>query len=76
MAQKGLWNLARERILRERGALPKEEGDATRENKAGHESNFLSCWLREDGRQKEEGKVGMGNEKEAWREKKRREGEK
>ena len=25
MAQKGLWNLAREKILRERGALPKEE---------------------------------------------------
>ena len=25
MAQKGLWNLAREKILRERGALPNEE---------------------------------------------------
>ena len=28
MAQKGLWNLPREKILRERGQLPKEEGDA------------------------------------------------
>ena len=25
MAQKGLWNLAGEKVLRERGALPKEE---------------------------------------------------
>ena len=28
MAQKGLWNVTRERILRERGELRKEEGDA------------------------------------------------
>ena len=34
MAQKGLWNLAKEKILRERGELPKEEGDAVREYKA------------------------------------------
>ena len=34
MAQKGLWNLARGKILRERGALPKEEGDAIRKYKA------------------------------------------
>ena len=32
MAQKGLWNLAKEKILKERGELPKEEGDAVREN--------------------------------------------
>ena len=37
MAQKGLWNLAREKILREREPLPKEEGDAIREYKAMHE---------------------------------------
>ena len=49
MAQKGLWNLAREKILRERGALPKEEGDAVREYMAMHEENVLSSWLREDG---------------------------
>ena len=50
IAQKGLWNFAREKILRERGALPKEEGDAITEYKAMHEENFLSSWLREDGR--------------------------
>ena len=27
MAQKGLWNVARQRMLRDRGALPNEEGD-------------------------------------------------
>ena len=27
MAQKGLWNLARERMLQDRGALPKEKDD-------------------------------------------------
>ena len=30
MAQKGLWNVAREQILQDRGALPKEEGDIER----------------------------------------------
>ena len=43
---KTLWNLAREKIIRERGALPKEEGDAVRECKAMHEENFLSSWLK------------------------------
>ena len=52
MAQKGLWNLAREKILRERGALPMEEGDAIREYKAVHEDNFLSSWLREERRER------------------------
>ena len=46
MAQKGLWNVARERILRDRGALPKEGGDLVREYKAMHEGNFLRSWLR------------------------------
>ena len=27
IAQKGLWNLVREKMLRDRGALPTEEGD-------------------------------------------------
>ena len=27
MAQKDLWNVAREKMLQDRGALPKEEGD-------------------------------------------------
>ena len=34
---KGLWNLAREKMLQDRGALPKEEGDIVREYKAMHE---------------------------------------
>ena len=53
VAQKGLWNLAREKNLRERGELPKEEGDAVREHKAMREEKFLSSWLREDGRERE-----------------------
>ena len=40
-------------IMWERGALPKEEGDAIRDYKAMHEEKFLSGWLREDGREKE-----------------------
>ena len=52
MAQKGLWNLARNKPLQDRGALPGEEGDAIREYKAMHEENFLSSWLREDGKGK------------------------
>ena len=77
MAQKGLWNLAIEKILRERGALPMEEGHAVREHKAMNEENFLSSWLREDGREKEERMVKVSNENEEERsEKRRREGEK
>ena len=30
MAQKGLWNFAEGKIWRERGVLPKEEGDVGR----------------------------------------------
>ena len=54
MARKGLWNLAKENTLKERRDLPKEEGDSVREYKAMHEENFLSSWLREDVRVKEE----------------------
>ena len=31
MAQKGPWNLAREKMLQDRGALPWEEGDIVRQ---------------------------------------------
>ena len=48
MAQKGLWNLEREKRFQERGALPREEGDVIREYNAMHEKNFPSSWLRED----------------------------
>ena len=46
--------MRRRKILRERGELPKEEGDAVRENRAMHEENFWNSWLREDERGKEE----------------------
>ena len=59
VAQKGLWNLVREKVLRERGALPEEECDVKREYKAMHEENFLSSWLREDGKEREK--------KEGWK---------
>ena len=38
MAQRGLWNLAKEKIMNERGELPMYEGD------------FWSSWPREDER--------------------------
>ena len=34
MAQKGLWKLAREKVLQDRGEWCKEEGDVVREYKA------------------------------------------
>ena len=52
MAQEGLWNLARNKALQDRGALPRKEGDAIREFQAMREENFLSSWLREDGKSK------------------------
>ena len=33
MAQKGLWNVAREKLVQDRGALPEEEGDIVRKHK-------------------------------------------
>ena len=48
--KKKLWNLAWEKVLQERGALPKEEGDIVREYMAMNEQNFLGSWLREEGK--------------------------
>ena len=48
MAQNGLWNITKKRMLEDRGVLPKEEGDRIGENKAMHEESFVSSWLRED----------------------------
>ena len=42
MEQKGLWNIAERRMLDDRGALPKEEGEIIREYKSMHEDNFLT----------------------------------
>ena len=45
-------------MLRDRGALLKEEGDVIREYRAVHEENILSSWLREEEKEKEERMVG------------------
>ena len=65
MAQKGLWKLAKEKIMKESVELPNEEGDAVREYKAVHEENFWSSWPREDERGREErmAKAGKNEEK-------------
>ena len=77
MAQKGLWNLARDKMLQDRGELPKEESDVIREYKAMHEENFQNSWLREDVEGKEEGKKKIVRKaKEEVRRKRKREGEK
>ena len=58
VAQKGLWHIAKERILEHGGALPKEEGDIMREYGAMNEERFLSGWLRNVG-----GGIAMSGEK-------------
>ena len=74
MAQQGSWNFASEE-LRERGALRKEEGDAVREHKTMHEENWLSSWLREDGREKEKRTANVSEEDEEERCEEKRRGE-
>ena len=76
MAQKGLWNLARETMLQDRGAMPKEEGDVIREAMAMHDENFLSSWLREDVEGKGEGEKFNKETKEEVSRKREREEEK
>ena len=44
------------KLLQDKGALPKEEGDVAREYKAMHEEHFPSSWLRKDGRKRREEK--------------------
>ena len=82
VAQKGLWNLAKEERLQYRGALLREERDVIREYTAMHDENFLSSWLREDlvgkeERRKEDKKLREEVEKKEKREEEqKREGEK
>ena len=64
MAQKGLCHLAREKMLQDRGALSKEEGDVDRECKAMHEGNFRSNWMREVGEDKKEREMEADRETE------------
>ena len=77
MAQHGLWNLVREKVLQVWGELPKEAADVIREYKAMHEEKYLSSWLREEGREEEERIMEIGKEtKEEMGKKRRREEEK
>ena len=48
ITKKGLWNVARKKMLQDRGALSKEEEDIVREYKAMHEENVQNSWPRED----------------------------
>ena len=48
VAQKALWNIARDKKLEDRGAFPEEDGHQLRKYRAMLEENFLSSWLRED----------------------------
>ena len=72
MAQKGLWNLEKEKIMKGREELPKEEGDAVREYKAMHEEDFWSNWLRKD-RKVEQEKTNLRERKK--KEKREKKGE-
>ena len=56
MAQKMTRNVVKQKVLEDKGALLKEEGDLAREYIATHEEYLLSSWLRsgEGGRFKEE----------------------
>ena len=60
MAQQGLWNLAREKMLQDRGALPEEEGDVIREYKAMHEENFLEQLVEGRWKRQESKKINGG----------------
>ena len=48
MEQEGLWNITRKRMLEDREAVPREDVDLL--------SDFLSSWLREDVKGKNEEK--------------------
>ena len=41
IALKGLWNFAKEKIMKERDELANEEADVVREYKAMHEEDFF-----------------------------------
>ena len=64
MAQTGLWNLAREKMLQDRAALPEEEVHFIREYKAMHEEYFLSSRLEEAEEGKKESKMEVDRETE------------
>ena len=61
---KKVHGISQERMLQDRGALPKEEGDVGRECEAMHGESFLSGWLREDGDDKKERQMEVDRETE------------
>ena len=61
-AKWGCGTLSKKRMLEDRGAVPKEDGNFLRECQAMHEENFLSSWLREDVEGKEEEREKMNKE--------------
>ena len=48
MAQEGLWNIAKKRMLEDRGAVSRQDADLRREYQATHEENFFRNWFQED----------------------------
>ena len=76
-AQKGMWNLAMKKIMKERGELPNEEGEEVREYKAMHGEDFWSSWPREDERGNEErmAKADRNEEEEGEKRKRKRNGD-
>ena len=71
MAQQRIVESCWKQISQDRGGLPEEAGDVIREYKAMHEENFLSSWLREDGKDKEESIMEVDKETEEETGKKR-----
>ena len=60
--------------MKDRGELPKEEGDVMGEYEAMHEEDFWSSWLREDEKSKEERKAEAEGGKEKRRKKRTKRG--
>ena len=53
MAQEGPWNFAREECCRTEVRCLRKNVTLSENTKATHEENFLSSWLKEDGKDKE-----------------------
>ena len=60
--RKGGGTSPQKRILEDRGALPKEDGDLLRGYQAIHEEKILSSWLRENVEGEEEERERLNEE--------------
>ena len=63
MAQTGLWKLAKEKTMKERGDLPHEEGDVVRAHKAMHEDEKSKEERKAEAEGKEKKKEKRGKER-------------